>query len=65
LKALKIAGLIAENSLHSVRLAKRAVGSFEQTQVKKGLQVEWECYKKDSPSGPIGRIGCISRKAQT
>jgi enoyl-CoA hydratase/carnithine racemase len=32
--------------LHFVWLAKRAVGSFEQTQIEKGLQVEWECYKK-------------------
>jgi enoyl-CoA hydratase/carnithine racemase len=46
LKALKIAELIAENSLHSVRLAKRAVDSFDQTQMETGLQVEWDCYKK-------------------
>lgn len=45
-KALRMAEDIAKNSSNSVRLAKQAVDSFARSQLKQGLEKEWDCYKK-------------------
>lgn len=50
LKAFDLAKEIAHNAPIAVRLAKSAIDSFDQLQLKSGMDAEWQCYQKTIPT---------------
>ncbi|WP_044895749.1 enoyl-CoA hydratase-related protein [Bacillus alveayuensis] len=45
-KALQLAEQMAENSMHSIRLAKQAIDYLNRVQLKQGFEEEWNCYQQ-------------------